>query len=222
MNNTYLVVTGADGKPVHGGARNVKDVPGRWTTRRKKPKMCEHGWHACTPEYLARWCYADQDEYLALAVWECEVENPSKPGLEGKVVGKRRKKTRCLGTLDDVDLRWIAADIACQTLHLTGAPEVSECILTIYRWCAGEANDEELDAASLAASLVALNAASLAASRAVYAVSLTAGCAATYAAYAAAGNADMNEVLDVYGASFVTSYEASSRIILDYLEATYE
>ena len=72
--NTFLVVTGADDKPVHGGSRRVKDVPGEWTLKRK-PVLCKSGWHACTPEYLARWCYADRYEYLPIQVWECELKD---------------------------------------------------------------------------------------------------------------------------------------------------
>lgn len=188
MSDTYLVVTGADGKPVHGGARNVRDVPGEWTARCEAVKY-KSGWNACTPEYLSRWLYTIRDEYLPIQVWECEVENATSPGSYGEVVGTRRKRTRCLGTMDAVDLRWLAADIACQALHLTDDPRPGECLLTVYEWCCGKATDDELRAAAEAASGVASGAASRGASWAAVAASRA-------------------------------SWAASSRIILDYLEAT--
>lgn len=206
---TYLVVVGADGKPVHGGSRNAKDIPGKWTTVRDTTKMCKRGWHACTPEHLACWCYADKDEYLPIEVWECELENASHPDTEGKVVGARRRRTRYLGTLDAVDLRWLAADIACQTLHLIDDPRPGECILTIYEWCCGNADDADLQEAARAAAE--------AASEGWWTESRAASMVAAEAAAEAALEA-ASEAASRAASWAVAEAAASSRIILDYLE----
>ena len=213
----YYKVLGTGHRACHGGTYRYTRM--RWT-RREKPVPCESGFHVATEAQLARWLRPSGD-VLPLEVWEVETDGEVVAG-DDKHTAERIRLTRLVGTLDAVDLRWLATEFAILALPHTDDPRVGDAIQTAREWCFGLADDGDLSVAGAAAGAAAnaaeaaeVWAAAWAAAEAAWAaaeVVTNAAWAARAATGAAAWAAD--------AAWAATDAEAATgRIVLDYLEA---
>ena len=140
--NLYKV-TDDRGRSMHGGSGQWRK--NRWRSVSDELKPCVSGLHLCREQDLVHW--------LGPVIWDAEV-HPDAVVIEAadKVVASRARVIRRLDTWNDRTSRLFAADCAERVVHLCGNdPRPREAIEAARRYANGEATDDELVAAWVAA-----------------------------------------------------------------------
>ena len=158
----YYKILARGRKACHGGTYTYPE--NRWTKRIADTLECHRGYHIATLEQLVRWLFFEPDETDAIEIWECDADGVTSG--DEKCVAERIKITRLLGTLDEIDLRWLASEFAITALHNTTDERVSSAIQASRTYCFEDVNLSAAWAARSAARSAAESAAASAAASA--------------------------------------------------------
>lgn len=228
---TYYKILGNGHKAIHGGTFTY--VPGEWTPEIEDVTACVSGYHVASREQVANWLYA-YDDQLPVEVWECSVRGARKVG--NKSVCASIRIDRCIATLNEWDLRWVATEFAVYASRYTDNERMFDAINMIRRACVKRGQTKWLNTAWNAARIAEWSAAQSAAQSAAWSAvrSAAAGAlesaaqsaawsAARRAAGGAAWNATWNAACNAaevaeWNAAWDVAWNKLTDVLFEYLE----
>jgi len=177
-------ILGANGEATNGGTGKWflphGKRPGKWMPKIKGDLIpCENGYHLCRKQDLIHW--------LGPSLWEAEYRG-DRVDADDKIVVREARVLRQVEIWNDKTARLFACDCAEYALGFVKNPDPRsvEAVRVARLFAIGEATNEELDAASVAASAAAWPARDAASAAAWPAAGVAASAAAIAAASAAA------------------------------------